>query len=230
MVYGLHAGGNLAHIPKDGFQSVHSVRGQRGHVHAVRAHGSLAGEHRRHFPPVRAGALNVNVVIVPGLQQGQLIRQFYIDPRDCGVQRDGSGRRLVGKEQAEGRGDHGGDQEDHAEGGGEGSPAYQGGEGADQGLHRLGGDCGRLPGEVRDGPGRLFRALGHGPLGLRFRLLAHPLREALCGSFLSCGSGRFRRDQPTPGGLFHAPACPGSNRPVLGLLFQNGGGPGALLD
>ena len=72
MVYCLHPRGDLRHIPEHGSQTGHTVCIQRGHIHAIIRACGFSCKNSQHIRPVRGLPLNVDAVIVPGLQFLQL--------------------------------------------------------------------------------------------------------------------------------------------------------------
>ena len=72
MVYGLYFRCDLRHVPKYSFQKVHPVLVQRGHIHAIIRACGFSCKGSQHFRPVRGLPLNVDAVIVSGLQLLQL--------------------------------------------------------------------------------------------------------------------------------------------------------------
>ena len=72
MVYRLHPRGDLRHIPEHGGQAGYPVSIQRGHIHAIIRACGFSCKDSQHLRPVRGLPLNVDAVIVSGLQLLQL--------------------------------------------------------------------------------------------------------------------------------------------------------------
>ena len=79
MVYGLYFRCDLRHVPKYGFQTVHPVLVQRGHIHACVLPSRMDGEHSQDLGPVRPLTVDHNIVVPPRLQRLQLGVVFHID-------------------------------------------------------------------------------------------------------------------------------------------------------
>ena len=133
MVYRLHPRGDLRHIPEHGGQTVHPVCVQRGNIHAILRAGGLGGKDSQHLRPVRGLPLDVDAVIVAGLQFLQLcvVGNIYLRHR-FGHRHRVRCTALRSEEQAEGRACHGRDDDNDCQRRQNNAPAYQTGQCGDQ--------------------------------------------------------------------------------------------------
>ena len=103
MLYRFHFRCDLGHVPEHRSQTAYPVSVQCGHIHAIVCSCGFCGKHGQHLRPVRGLSVDLDAVIVPGLQFFQLCIIGDIHLRYSLCHRHGIGSiALRGEKQAEG--------------------------------------------------------------------------------------------------------------------------------